>query len=78
MQVAFAVGAEVEARIDGCATLRTVVGQRLAHQQIDYEAEHQVTGHENEYQEGPQRGVHAPALGIFVDVTHHGSHDGEN
>src|SRR5260370_20402676 len=35
MQVAFAVRAKVEARVDRCAALRTVVGQRLARHEVD-------------------------------------------
>lgn len=39
VQVTFAVGAEVEARADGFSALRTRIGQRLAHQKINDEAD---------------------------------------
>ena len=39
MQVELAVGAEVEAAADRRAALGAVVGQRLAHQEIDHEAD---------------------------------------
>src|SRR5580765_4561331 len=38
VEVAFAVGAEVEARADGFRALRTWIWQRLAHQEIDDKA----------------------------------------
>src|SRR5258708_9252675 len=53
MQIAFAIGAEVEACANGGAALRAIVGQRLAHQQVNDEAEDEIAGHEHEYQEGP-------------------------
>ena len=53
MEVAFAVGAEVEACANHRATLRAIVGQRLTHQQVNDEAEDQVAGHQHEHQEGP-------------------------
>ena len=53
MQIAFAVGAEVEASADSGAALRAIVGERLAHQQVDDEAEDEIAGHQHEYEEGP-------------------------
>ena len=53
MEVAFAVGAKVEACANHRAALRAVVGQRLTHQQVNDEAEDQVAGHQHEHQEGP-------------------------
>src|SRR5260370_40684983 len=47
MQVAFAVGAEIEAGADRRAALRTVVRQRLGPPEIDCEAQHQERGHEH-------------------------------
>ena len=38
MQVVLAVGTEIEARGDGRSALRAREGQRLANEQIDYEA----------------------------------------
>ena len=53
MQIAFAIGTEVEAGADSGAALRAIVGQRLAHQQVDDEAEDEIAGHQHEYEEGP-------------------------
>lgn len=39
MKIVFAVGAEIEACADGLSALWTRVGQRLAHQEIDDEAD---------------------------------------
>ncbi|MGC1365642.1 MAG: hypothetical protein WA829_08100, partial [Candidatus Acidiferrum sp.] len=39
MQVTFTVGAEVEAGADGFSALRARIGQWLAHQKIDDEAD---------------------------------------
>jgi hypothetical protein len=38
VKVAFAVGAEVETCADGFSALRAIVGHRLAHEEIDEEA----------------------------------------
>ena len=78
VQVAFTVGAEVEARVYRCATLRTVVRQRLAHQQIDDKAENEIPGYQHKDQERPERGVHAAALGVLIDVAGHENDQGEN
>src|SRR5258708_40339946 len=53
MQIAFAVGAEVEAGADSSAALGAIVGERLAHQQVNDETEDEITGHQHEYEEGP-------------------------
>ena len=53
MQIAFAVGAEVEAGADSGAALGAIVGQRLAHQQVNDKAEDKVAGHQHEYEESP-------------------------
>ena len=78
MQIAFAIGAEVEAGADSSAALGAIVGERLAHQQVNDETEDEIAGHQHEYEEGPEGGVHAAALGVFVDVADHENHDGEN
>ena len=53
MQIAFAIGTEVEACADSRAALRAIVGQRLAHQQINDEAEDEIARHQDENEEGP-------------------------
>src|SRR4029077_6132366 len=71
MQVVLAVGTEIEARGDGRGALRAREGQRLANQQIDYEAKDAVGWREDEDKQGPKHGVHAAALGVFVNVAEH-------
>src|SRR6266404_2235 len=76
VQVAFAVGTKVKARTDRCAALRTVVRQRLAHKEIDDEAQDEIAGHQHEHQERPKRGVHPATFGVLIDVAHHEDDDG--
>src|SRR5260370_795947 len=78
MQIAFAIWTEVEAGADRGAALRAIVGKRLAHQQINDEAEDDVAGHQHENEERPEGGVPAAALGGFVDVADHENPEGEN
>src|SRR5260370_1613023 len=78
VQVAFAIGAEVETCADRRAALRTVVGQWLAHQQVDNEAEDEVAGHQHQYQEGPQRRMHTATLCVLIDAPGHENHRGED
>src|SRR5271169_6398928 len=68
VEVAFAVGAEVEAGADGFTALRTWIGQRLAHEQIDQEAEKGKRRQKNNNEQCPKRGIHATALRVAVDV----------
>src|SRR5439155_89526 len=68
LQVAFAVGAEIEPRADRRAALRTRVGQRLAHQKIDNQADEPPGGQKNEDQNSPDKGVHSAAGRIAIDV----------
>src|ERR1700756_4120058 len=76
VQVAFAVRTKVKARADRCVALWAVVRQRLAHQEIDDEAQDEITGHQHEHQERPKRGVHPATFGVLIDVAHHEDDDG--
>src|SRR5258707_15327923 len=76
VQVALAVGAKVEPRPNGCSALRAVVGQRLAHQQIDDETKDQRARHQDEHQERPQTGVHPAAFRVLIYITDHKDENG--
>jgi hypothetical protein len=77
MQIAFTVGAEIEARIDAGGTLRTGVGKRLPDEQIDDETNEEVTAGQEENQQRPQAGIHATALGVAIDIAEREKQNGE-
>ena len=54
MEIAFAIGAEVEARADGRAALRARIGQWFAHQEINHETDDQVSGQKDDREKRPQ------------------------
>ena len=69
MEVAFAVGAEVEAGADGFSALRAIVRQGLAHQEIDEEADEGPGREQDDNEQCPQSGVHAAAFGVAIHVA---------
>src|SRR5882724_3739538 len=71
MQVAFAVGTKVEARIHGGGAFRAGVGQWFAHQEIDNQADETPGGYEDDDHKGPESGVHSAAAGVTIDVSNH-------
>src|SRR5882724_4757738 len=71
MQVAFAVGTKVEARIHGGGAFRAGVGQWFAHQEIDNQADETPGGYEDDDHKGPESGVHSTAAGVTIDVSNH-------
>ena len=77
MQVAFAVGAEVEACAHAVSALGTGIGQRLAHQEVNHETDEAPRRQENNHQNGPQSSAHSAARGIAVDVGNQENHDRE-
>jgi len=54
VEIAFAVGAEVEARTDRRTTLRAGIGQWFAHQEINHETDDQVSGQKDDREKRPQ------------------------
>src|SRR6266850_1357704 len=69
MEIAFAVGAEIEPGGNGCGALRASVGQRLANQQVDDQADEEVCRRKDQDQQGPQARVHATSLGVAINVA---------
>src|SRR5215475_5964725 len=53
------------------------IGQRLANQKIDDEADANIAGRENQHQQSPQRRVHAAAFRVAIDVAEHQQETGE-
>src|SRR5208283_973943 len=71
MQVVLAVGAEIVARGNGRGALRAREGQRLANEQIDDQADDAVGRGKDKDEQSPKHGMHAAALGVFVNVAEH-------
>jgi hypothetical protein len=69
MEIAFAVGAEIEPGIDAGGALRAGEGKRLSDKQIDDEADEEITAGEHKNEKCPQAGIHAPALGVAIDIA---------
>src|SRR5260370_12761606 len=69
MQVAFAVGAEVETGANAVSALWTGIGQRLAHQKVNHETDEAPGRQENDHQNRPQGSAHPAARGIPVDES---------
>src|SRR6516164_5221109 len=63
MQVAFAVGTEIEARADRLAATRAGIRQRFTNQEVNDETDAHIAGREHQHQQRPQQRVHAPTLG---------------
>src|SRR5581483_7494607 len=70
MQVALAVGAEVDSCAGKIAAARTGIRQRLAHQQINDESDEQIRGRKNQNEKRPEPRVHVAALGVAIDVAY--------
>src|SRR5712692_5497461 len=76
MQVALAIGAEVEAGAYGVSALWTRIGQRLAHQEVNDKTDEAPRWQENNHQNRPQSSAHSTARGIAVDVGDEENNDG--
>jgi len=71
MKVVFATGTEIEARGNSGSALRTLVGKRLANEQINNQADQEVSRREDENEKGPEPGVHTAASGVAINVAEH-------
>src|SRR5580700_8934445 len=68
VEVAFAVGAEIEAGSYGLSTLWAIIGQRLAHQKVDEKSDKCRCRKKDDHEQCPQSGIHPAAFGVAVDV----------
>ncbi len=85
MEIALTVGAEIEPGGNGCGALRASVGQRLANQQVNDQADKEIGRRKDQDQQGPQARVHAASLGVAINVAERknenrekGRHEGDD
>jgi len=69
MEIAFTVWAEVETGSDCGGALGAGIGKRLTQEQVDDEADESPCREEDEDHDGPEKRVHAAALGVAIDVS---------
>jgi hypothetical protein len=55
--------------------LRAGEGKRLANEQINDQANQEISGRKDENQERPEASIHAAALGVAIDVAKHKQHE---